>query len=48
LAVQRNEFVTNPQIVASAERAKKGSGRLHLLGLVCHSTFIQNFPNFLG
>nr|CAD2208513.1 unnamed protein product [Meloidogyne enterolobii] len=34
LAVQRNEFVTNPQIVASAERAKKGSGRLHLLGLV--------------
>uniref|UniRef100_A0A1I8BZQ1 2,3-bisphosphoglycerate-independent phosphoglycerate mutase n=1 Tax=Meloidogyne hapla TaxID=6305 RepID=A0A1I8BZQ1_MELHA len=34
LAVKRNEFVKNSQIIASAERAKSGSGRLHLLGLV--------------
>ncbi|KAF7639274.1 hypothetical protein Mgra_00001234 [Meloidogyne graminicola] len=34
LAVKKNQIVQNPQVQASAERAKSAGGRLHLLGLV--------------
>lgn len=34
VAIKKREFHKNPTILESFNRAKKGNGRLHLLGLV--------------
>lgn len=34
MSIKKRQFQKNPVIVEACERAKKGTGRLHLMGLV--------------
>ena len=34
MSIKKRQFHKNPVIVEACERAKKGNGRLHLMGLV--------------
>jgi 2,3-bisphosphoglycerate-independent phosphoglycerate mutase len=43
MAIKKKQFHKNPVIVEACERAKKGTGRLHFLGLVSASTRISRF-----
>ncbi|KAK9729092.1 2,3-bisphosphoglycerate-independent phosphoglycerate mutase [Basidiobolus ranarum] len=48
LALERKEFIKTPNIVKSFETAKKGNGRLHLLGLVSDGGVHSHIKHLFG
>ncbi|KAJ9072828.1 hypothetical protein DSO57_1023016 [Entomophthora muscae] len=48
LALKRKQFASTPNIKTSLERAKKGNGRLHLLGLVSDGGVHSHINHLFG
>jgi 2,3-bisphosphoglycerate-independent phosphoglycerate mutase len=48
LSIKNNTLIQNPQIIASAERARNGNGRLHLLGLVSDGGVHSNIDHLFA